>query len=166
MKNDRKQKLINLEAETLADALLNIAVHSDAADEVALILESTALRESDAEFLISIGKIDETEEYILNRAEQLNGDHYGSLISLAEAMESENRNLTASLIYRSLLISILEQGYTKAYPHGIRYLKKLGKLSTIITDWKSFNHQEAFNDQIIQAHVRKQSFWSKYEVKK
>lgn len=48
------------------------------ADEVALILESTTLRESDAEFLVSIGKIDEAEEYLINRAEQLNGDFYGS----------------------------------------------------------------------------------------
>ena len=136
------------------------------ADEVALILENTALRESDAEFLVSIGKIDEAEAYLLNRAQQLNGDHYGNLLSLAEAMASENRNLAASLIYRSLLISILERGYTKAYSHGIRYLKKLDKLSANITDWKNFNHHEAFKDQIYQAHGRKRSFWSKYEVKK
>jgi hypothetical protein len=33
-------------------------------------------------------------------------------------------------------------------------------------DWKNFNHHEVFKDQIIQAHGRKRSFWSKYEVKK
>jgi hypothetical protein len=133
------------------------------ADEVAQILESSVLRESDAEFLISIGKIDEAEEYLLKRADQLDGNHYGSLLFLAKAMESENRYLAASLIYRSLLISILERGYTKAYPHGIRYLKKLDKLATSVTDWINFNHQEAFKAQIIQVHGRKRSFWSKYE---
>jgi|GEM_PF-421286 len=35
-------------------------------------------------------------------------------------METENRHLAASL-----LVSILKRGYTKAYPHGIRFLKKL-----------------------------------------
>ena len=120
------------------------------ANEVALILKGRSLRESDAEFLIAIGKIDEAEAYLLQRADQLDGNHYGSLLSLAEAMESENRNLVVSLIYRSLLISILERGYTKAYPHGIRYLKKLDKLAVIITDWKDFNHHEAFKDQIHQ----------------
>ena len=133
---------------------------------MAQILKSDRLRETDAEFLIFIGKIDEAEEYLLKRADQLDGNYYGSLLSLAEVMESENRNLVTSLIYRSLLISILERGYTKAYPHGIRYLKKLDKLATSIADWKEFNHHEAFKEQIVQAHGRKRSFWSKYEVKK
>jgi len=133
-------------------------------DEVAFILESSVLRESDAEFLISLGKISEAEEYLLKRADQLNGNYYGRLITLAEAMAAENCNLAASLIYRSLLVSILERGYTKAYPHGISYLKKLDKLAVSITHWKGFNNHEAFKDQIAHAHGRKRSFWSKYEV--
>jgi hypothetical protein len=136
------------------------------ADEVEMIMKSDRLRESDAEFLISIGKIDEAEVYLLGGADQLDGNHYGSLLSLAEAMETENRHLVTSLIYRSLLISILERGYTKAYPHGIRYLKKLDKLAASVADWKKFHHHEAFKAQIIEDHGRKRSFWSKYEVKK
>jgi hypothetical protein len=115
---------------------------------------------------LQYGKIDEAEAYLLGRADHLNGNHYGSLLSLAEAMEAENRHLVTSLMYRSLLVSILERGYTKAYPHGIRYLRKLDKLSAFVTDWKNFNHHEAFKEQIIQAHGRKRSFWSKYNVKK
>jgi len=103
---------------------------------VTQILESSVLREFDAEFLIAMGKVDEAEAYLLGRAIQLDGNHYGSLLPLAEAMESESRHLSASLIYRSLLISILERGYTKAYPHGVRYLKKLDKLAVAISDWK------------------------------
>ena len=136
------------------------------ADEVEMIMKSDRLLESDAKFLISIGKIEEAEEYLLGRANQLDGNHYGSLLSLAEAMETENRHLVTSLIYRSLLISILERGYTKAYPHGIRYLKKLDKLAASVADWKKFHHHEAFKAQIIEDHGRKRSFWSKYEVKK
>ena len=151
-------------------ALLDVIGHDKRddviADEVALILGSTALRESDAEFLIVVGKIDEAEEYLLKRAEHLDGDHYGSLLSLAEAMVSANRNLAASLMYRSLLLSILERGYAKAYPHGIRYLKKLDKLAVTIPEWNNFKSHDAFKGQIIQAHGRKRSFWSKYEVKK
>ena len=151
-------------------ALLDVIGHDNrdevVADEVKVILNADRLRESDAELLISLGKIDEAELYLLGRAEQLDGNHYGSLLSLAEAMEVEDRHLVTSLIYRSLLISILERGYTKAYPHGIRYLKKLDKLATSVADWKEFNHHEAFKEQIIQSHGRKRSFWSKYEVKK
>ena len=155
---DNLQALLDVIGHDKRDVVIN--------EEVELILKSDRIRESDAEFLISIGRIDEAEEYLLKRANQLDGNHYGSLLSLAEAMESENRHLITSLIFRNLLISILERGYTKAYPHGIRYLKKLDKLSAFVTDWKNFNYHEAFKEQIIEAHGRKRSFWSKYGVKK
>lgn len=155
---DNLQALLDVIGHERRDEVIN--------DEVEQILKTDRLRGTDAEFLIAIGKIDEAEAYLMGRADQLDGNHYGSLISLAETMESDNRHLAASMIFRSLLISILERGYTKAYPHGIDYLKKLDKLSEAITDWKNFNHHEAFKEQIIQAHGRKRSFWSKYELMK
>ncbi len=121
MADSRKQKLICLGSETLAEALLDLAVYSNAVDDL-------------IEQLIATPK---------------------------ENVQRFKKKL-ASMIFRSLLISILERGYTKAYPHGIRYLKKLDKLSIFVTDWKDFNHHEAFKEQIIQAHGRKRSFWSKY----
>ena len=132
--------------------------------EVVLILANPIFCTLDAEFMISVGKIDEAERFILDRAEQLDGDYYGGLISLAKTMESENRNLAAALIYRSLLISVLERGYTKAYPHGVRYLKKLDNLAISITQWMKFDKHEMFKDQIYLSHGRKYSFWSKYEL--
>lgn len=161
------QKFRSYHSTDTLQALLDVIGHDkrDAvvSDEARQILKADRLRESDAEFLIAIGKMNEAEDYLLKRADQLDGNHYGSLLSLAEAMESKNRHLAASLIYRSLLVSILERGYTKAYPHGIRYLKKLDKLAAGVTDWKEFNNHEAFKAQIIEAHGRKRSFWSKYE---
>jgi hypothetical protein len=152
---DTLQALLDVIGHDKRDAVIN--------DEARQILKTDRLRESDAEFLIAVGKMDEAEKYLLGLADQLDGNHYGSLLSLAEAIEAENRHLVTSLIYRSLLISILERGYTKAYPHGIRYLKKLDKLATNVVDWKDFNHHDAFKEQVIQAHGRKHSFWSKYE---
>lgn len=134
--------------------------------EVDLILASPGFHRSDAEFLIAVGKIDEAERFILERAEQLDGYFYESLPPLAKTMASENRHLAASLIYRSLLISILERAYTKAYPHGVRYLKKLDELALSIMQWRKFDTHEMFKDQIYLAHGRKRSFWSKYEQKK
>ena len=164
------QKFKSYHSTDTLQALLNVIGHGKRevviSDETRQILKTDRLRESDAEFLIAVGKIDEAEEYLLKRAKQLDGKHYGSLLSMAEAMEAENRHLVTSLMYRSLLISILERGYTKAYPHGIRYLKKLDKLAASVDDWKEFNHHKAFNAQIIKDHGRKRSFWSKYEVKK
>ena len=164
------QKFKSYHSVDTLQALLDVIGHDKkdevVADEVEQILKSDRLRESDAGFLIAVGKIDEAELYLQKRSDQLDGNHYGSLLSLAETMESENRYLVTSLIYRSLLVSILERGYTKAYPHGIEYLKKLDKLTVNVADWNEFNHHEAFKAQIIEAHGRKRSFWSKYEVKK
>jgi hypothetical protein len=133
--------------------------------EVVFILVNPTFKISDADFLVSIGKTGEAERLILERAEQLDGRYYDRLISLAKTMESENCHLTVSLIYRSLLTSILERGYTKAYPHGVRYLKKLDQLATSITQWKKFDNHATFKDQIYLTHGRKYSFWSKYEDK-
>jgi hypothetical protein len=150
--------------QALLDVIGNDRRDEVISDEVALILESSALRESDAEFLIAIGKIDAAEAYLLKWADHLDGHAYGSMRYLAEAMVLENRHLAASLIYRSLLVSILERGYTKAYPHGIRYLKKLDKLAGTVTEWQRFKDHRAFKDQIHQAHGLKRSFWSKYGI--
>jgi hypothetical protein len=126
-------------------------------------MKTDRFRESDAEFLIAVGKVDEAEAYLLKRADQLDGNHYGSLLSLAEVMESRKPQ---SCHQPDLPKSAdLNSGarLPKAYPHGIRYLKKLDKLATSVADWKEFNHHEAFKEHIIQAHGRKRSFWSKYE---
>jgi len=134
-------------------------------EEIVFILENDTLRGRDAEFLIAIGEINEAEAYLLKRADQLNGDLYGMLLTLAKSMESDNRFLTTSLIYRSLLASILKRGYSKDYSHGVRYLRKLDKLAAVITDWKDFDHHEQLKEQIVREHGRKRSFWSKYEAK-
>lgn len=130
-------------------------------EESALILKKEELRISDAEFLISIGKIDEAEKYIIQRASQLHGYSYGSMLPIAELMDLHNRHLVAALLYRSLLISILNRGYTKAYHHGVSYLKKLDQLAIKISNWENFDNHEAFKDEIVKEHGRKRSFWSK-----
>ena len=112
-------------SKTLQDLLAVIG--SDRRDEViskevVLILANPIFCALDAEFMISVGKIDETERFIL------------------------------------------ERGYTKAYPHGVRYLKKLDNLATSITQWMKFDNHEMFKDQIYLSHGRKYSFWSKYEL--
>jgi len=151
------QALLDVIGQDKRDEVIN--------DGVVHILRTDQLSESDAEFLVAIGKMDEAENYFLKHADQLEDAFYGSLLPLAGAMESENRPLAASLIYRGLLVSILKRGYTKAYPHGIRYLNKLDQLAATVSGWKEFAHHDAFKNQIYRDHGRKHSFWSKYEVK-
>ena len=134
------------------------------AAEMALIQAAASFSESDAYFLISIGAIDAAEAYLLKHADQLDGDYYGELLDIAGALESANRPLVVSLIYRSLLQSILDRGYARAYPHGVDYLKKLDTLAPTISDWGHNPEHQTFKEQIRQAHGRKRSFWSQYEA--
>ena len=131
--------------------------------EVASIISNNRLNLNDAEFLLSIGKVDEAEEYIIERAGQINGDFYTGLLPLAKAMESEGCILVASIIYRSLLCSILERGYSKAYYHGVRYLRRLDKVAAEVSDWKNFDDHGVFKEQIYNDHKRKRSFWAGYK---
>ena len=133
------------------------------AEEISIILGSSGLRESDAAFLVAVGRIDEAQEYLLDRAELLDGDNYPRLLSLADSMVSNKRHLVASLIYRCLLTSILQRGSSKAYSHAVRYLKKLDKIAPEVDDWKTFADHEAFKQQLHKAHGRKRSFWSRYK---
>lgn len=149
------QELLNVIGNDKRDQVLS--------KEIALIFENKELRTSDAEFLISLKMIDDAEKYLLERAELLEGYFYSSLLPLADVMDFEGRHVVASLIYRSLLLSILKRGYTKAYPHGVRYLKKLDVLAVSINQWEDFDTHEAFKIQIRQDHGRKRSFWSKYD---
>ncbi len=131
--------------------------------EVASIIANDKLILNDACFLLSIGKIDAVEEYMLKRAVQIDGGFYTSLLPLAKAMESEKRILAAGIIYRSLLCSILEKGYAKAYSHGIHYLKRLDQMAKKVSDWKNFKEHKVFKEEIYDHHKKKRSFWEKYE---
>jgi len=133
------------------------------AEETRVILATKALSLSDAAFLLSVGRTDDAERYLLARANQLNGSQYNSMLSLAKAFESNEQPLAASMLYRAMLDSILDRGYSKAYDHAVRYLKKLEALAESIADWQTFDDHEAYMQRLQQRHRRKFSFWSKYE---
>ena len=93
-------------------------------EEVAAINADHRLSSTDANFFIEIGLIDEAENYLLKRADHINGDHYYSLLPLAQTLEAKEKYLAVSLIYRALLESILAKARSKIYHHGVRYLRK------------------------------------------
>ncbi len=133
--------------------------------EVAAILEQSTLSLADTEFLIEMEHMDAAETYLLDRAEQLNGDFYNRLLPIAEAMESAARPLCASVIYRALLDSILRRARTKTYAHGIRYLKKLDSLAKSVLNWHSTTNHAVYMEHLRQKHGRKRSFWARYNRK-
>lgn len=132
------------------------------AGEIGAILEATMFSPGDADFLVEMERWEAAETYVMNLADQINGDFYGSLLPLAEAMEQDGRPLCASVVYRALLDSILRRGHTKSYPHGVRYLRKLERLAQAVADWRNIALHNVYLQGIKLNHGRKSSFWSRY----
>ncbi len=133
------------------------------AEQAQEILADKRFNASDAKFLLETGCLDQAEVYLLQSVEQIDGIFYGSLLPLATAMEKAGRHLAASMLYRALLDSILKRGQTKTYPHGVRYLKKLDKMASAVSNWQQFLSHERYKEAIRMAHGRKYSFWGKYD---
>lgn len=131
--------------------------------EVRIILDAPLLSLTDAAFLTAMEQWDAAESYLQAHAEQLNGDHYQFLLPLAETFASLARPLTASLLYRALLDSILRRGRTTTYGHGAHYLRKLDLLAKTVSDWRDIEPHTVYVEQLRQKHGRETSFWSRYE---
>ncbi|MHB8868909.1 MAG: DUF6880 family protein [Thermoleophilia bacterium] len=148
------------------DGLLAVVGDDQKADviagEVDAILERQALSLSDAEFLVEVGRIDEAEDYLLDRADRLDGNRYWILLPMAETMEGEGRLLAASVVYRALIASILGKARSKTYPHAVRYLKALDRLGPSVSGWRDFEDHSAYSERLRREHGRKTSFWSRY----
>jgi len=146
--------------------LLDVIGHDKRADllagEIGAILEATKFSPVDATFLVEIERLEAAETYVLRHADQLNGDYYGGLLPLAEAMQKNGCLLCASVIYRALLDSILRRAQTKTYPHGVRYLRKLDLLAHSVSDWCNVESHDVYMRELKLNHGRKSSFWSRY----
>lgn len=132
--------------------------------EMQHILQQPELNHTDIEFLLTTEHIAEAEDYVLKRSAQLDGDFYTSLQPLAKQFETADRPLVASLIYRVLLSSILDRGYSKAYTYAARYLKKLDALSLKTVNWQSNTTHKQFRSGLSEKHKRKHAFWAKYNA--
>jgi hypothetical protein len=118
----------------------------------------------DIQFLIDVKQFDEAEICILTLAGtgQLDGFLYGTLLPIAKAMEKEERFLAAYVIYRELMVSILDRKFYKSYPHAAKYLRKLNTLSEKIEDWENLGNHLGLLTWLEEVHGKKSSFWRHY----
>ncbi len=132
-------------------------------DETRLIMRSNELSYRDAHFLISLGRVEEAASYLLARSSQIDGNYYTNVLPLAELMEELGQTLTSTVLYRSLLESILARAISKYYTHGVRYLKKLDALAPRIDNWRDVENHDLYSQSLRRQHARKSAFWERYE---
>lgn len=133
------------------------------AGEVTLIMKNNIWSPVDTAFLIEIGCFTEADEYLIHRRNQIHGEHYTWLLPLCKSLEAAGRFLSVTVLYRALLDSILKRAYTRAYGHGVRYLRKLDTLAESAADWREVPSHTEYFKSLREMHGRKRSFWKRYE---
>ena len=115
-----------------------------------------------AQLLVELGSIDDAGELLLRRREALPPAFYGSLLELAQAFDSAGRIVPQVVLYRTLLLDILERGYSRAYHHAVDYFEKLVKLERQISAYPSgLEGMAEFTAALKTRHGRKRSFWDR-----
>ncbi len=131
-------------------------------NEVALIFQNKQLDIEDVNFMLELELIDEAGDYIFNRKQYINGNHYNPTI-WADIFSHNQKPLIATILYRALLNSILEGGKSKAYQNGADYLHCLDSLSKDIKDWMGIQTHDAYFLEIKKNNKRKYNFWNQYD---
>ena len=110
--------------------------------------------------LLDIGDGAAAEQALVSAQAALEGRDYGTLVSLAEALERRDLWKGATAVYRALLTSILDRGYSPAYRHAAKYWAKLQALSLKASGLMPLEPPDAFEGRLRAQHKRKTSFWA------
>lgn len=124
----------------------------------------TALSHTDlamaATLLLALGDAAAAEALLVAEPARIDGRKYGELASLAKALKAQERWLGETVVYRALLLGILERGYAQSYGHGARYLMRLRELANAVGVAMPVHSHEAFETEIRLRHGRKSAFWA------
>ena len=109
--------------------------------------------------LMDIGDDTAAEVALMSDPAAIQGRDYGTLVPLAEALERKGLWTGATLVYRALLVAILDRAYAPAYHHAERYWARLAALAPNYTG-PCLESPEEFEARIRVQHKRKSSFWA------
>lgn len=132
------------------------------AEELARMHAATTWSSDDLFFMWQIDLDEAPAHYVCQRWDQVPGYEYDWLPNLAKDFAANGQPLAASILYRALLQLLLKRGVSRAYAHGVRYLKKLDQLNKRVPDWGPMPTHHAFHAMLKKKHSRKRAFWSKY----
>lgn len=113
-----------------------------------------------ARLLVEIGDERGAELTLVDHVDRINGNEYGQLVPLAEALEARGLMRGATACYRALLLAILSRAYARAYGHAARYFKKLDEIALLQPDLQPLATHASFETIVRTKHARKVAFWS------
>ena len=95
---------------------------------------------------------------MLERAAELDGDHYEILTPAAEALAGKHP-LAATMLLRAMINFSLKNSRSSRYRHAARHLLDCSGLSSAINDYRGFEPHEAYVAKLRLEYCRKSSFW-------
>lgn len=111
------------------------------------------------DMLLRLNEANFAQQLLLLHPNDVANGFYDDLLALAKQFEEKQCGLAQTVCYRSLLLSILAEGRTKAYNHAAKYYKKLTLIAENIEDYSPLEHHLTFIQQLEQMHGKKHSFW-------
>lgn len=129
---ERARELATSHADPTLAALLFMDIGDDAAAEAALVRDPSAIK----------------------------GGDYGTLVPLANALERKELRTGATVVYRALMVAILDRAYAPAYHHAASYWAKLAVLAPHFGGLTHVESPGEFEASIRAKHKRKSSFWT------
>ena len=109
-------------------------------------------------FLVNWLAHDAAAAHILERCNELDGDHYWLLTPAADAIK-QRHPLSATLMLRSMITFALDKARAKRYGHAARHLKTCEYMAKRIEDWRGHVGHDAYVADLRQRHGRKAAFW-------
>jgi Family of unknown function (DUF6880) len=103
-------------------------------------------------------RLDLASHLVIDNEARWDGRDYGVLAPAAEALEQAHP-IAATILYRSLLDSILDSGRSQAYGHAARYFEALAVLASRIASDDVIASHTAYTAELRKKHGRKSGFW-------
>jgi hypothetical protein len=109
-------------------------------------------------FLVSWPALDRAAQLLINRAKELDGNHYEFLSPAANALAGRYP-LAATLALRAMIDFTLGHARASRYRHAARHLADCAGLAVAIPDFGAIEPHDAYVARLRAAHPRKTAFW-------
>ncbi len=140
-------------------ALLSDNEKQNAQQQALTLAQQGARLLVNVDMLLCLNEANLAQQLLLSHPSDVENGFYDDLLNLAKQFDKKQCWLAQTACYRSLLLSILAAGRTKAYTHAAKYYKKITLISDNIQDYTPLEHHLTFMQQLDQMHGKKHSFW-------
>lgn len=110
-------------------------------------------------FLVSWPALDRAARLVVDRAAELDGDHYEILSPAADALAGKYP-LAATLMLRAMIDFSLTKARSSRYRHAARHFMECVSLASAIPSFGELETHEAYAARLKSKHGRKGGFWS------